>query len=103
MSRAAPASFAAFSSWSQAKNTASPDLRLALFRDFPLRFGGKKFGDWAFACKSADLAVEDDIAEPRRAFALRPIVEFVEKGARLSGRAGRRNGPHDAARLDDSS
>ena len=71
------------------------------FRDFPLHSSGQKFGDRALACKPAALAFEDDIAEARRAFALRPIVELIEKRARLTGRAGRRNGPHDAARLDD--
>src|ERR1700730_11107662 len=71
------------------------------FRDFPLHFGGQKFGDRPFAREPPALAFEDNIAKTRRAFALRPIVELIEKGARPTGRTGRRNGAHDAARLDD--
>ena len=45
--------------------------------------------------------LEDHVTQPRRALALRPVVELVEERARLLGRARRRNGAHDAAGLDD--
>ena len=61
-------------------------VEAGLFRDFRLHFGGEKFGDGTFAEKAAVCALKNDIPKPRGAFALCPIIELVEKGARLLGR-----------------
>src|SRR5271166_1137478 len=45
--------------------------------------------------------LEDDVAEPWRAFSLRPVVELVEERAGLFRRAPGGNRAHHAARLDD--
>src|SRR5215831_6427360 len=56
-----------------------------------------EFGDRTFAT----FALVYDVSEARCAHVgARPLVELVEPGARLTRRAGRRNGAHDAACLD---
>jgi hypothetical protein len=53
------------------------------------------------AAKRAAVVLQDDIAEPRRALAARPLVQLVEEGARLGRGARRWDGAHHAAGLDD--
>ena len=45
--------------------------------------------------------VEYDVAEPAGALLARPLIQLVEEAARMSGRAGGRDGAHHAARCGD--
>ena len=50
--------------------------------------GGHELGDRPLAGQRLALALEDDVAETRRALALRPVVELVEERARLLAAPG---------------
>ena len=76
------------------KNTASPAFTLAFAAMAACTFGGDEFGDRPLADERAAFFLEDDVAQPRRAFRTRPVVELVEEAARLRRRARRGNGAH---------
>ena len=91
--RTAPANFGASSRLPAAKNTASPacsphasadrlgPLGLQVARDRPLR----------------PVGLEHDVAEAAGPLLARPLVQLVEKAARVGGRPRRRNRPHHPA------
>ena len=93
--RAAPASLAARSGLSAAKNTASPAVDASpLRRSRCCALGGKELGNRTLAGESA-VALEDDVAEPRRALPRAHSFSLSKKLARLRAGAGRGNRAHD--------
>ena len=92
--RAAPASFAARLFLVGREEHRVAGLDAGLGGDGGLRLGGDEFGDRPLAGEHAVLLLEDDIAQPRRTLAPRPVVELVEEAARLRAGAGRGNRAH---------